>query len=571
MFRGYWGWGLGALVGLTAAFGFGLSSAEGQAAVNVRDFGARGDGQTDDTAAIQAAIQALGGISAPYPGTAYYHEMQELYFPPGKYQISDSLRIGNGRFRGDGTVIEQTHPGRAIFVSDSAWRMSFSGFTFLGGAKHLVLHNPNLDTGQIHIEKCRFYGAGEVALDVDIVSTTLAIRDCIFLECRQVWINRGCDQAIMSDCWITTAAGMRRMAAIEHRGGRLTLENLCGVPLVNGADQRWIDNYGGNLTCRGVRFGGEGGGFTPVVNFAKYGPVWGPTILLEDCFICANGNARRNCAVYCEEVPNQIHLRDCLLAGASLVAVRPGLDLATYFQASGPQVFSFTATGNTGLKAGKLPALLARPKVHPLPPKGLTAAQTRAALKRAAEAIRPHAGEDATGCEYQGHRQQTEPGKFVELSPKTVRWHLDDFMDATAERNSEHLALLPVGTDVLLLRRTEARDNWPHVTIENVEVDLDRTPFLTWKQKPTGLDSPGTYAVRVLDLQSGTELLLEENWYGPWDAYRAFDLRQLLKAGGVRRLRLKYYYLGVKSVGKETVAAAPGDFIVLDFLRAESE
>jgi hypothetical protein len=563
MFRGYCGYGLGVLLGLTTAFA--------QSAVNVRDFGAKGDGQTDDTAALQAAIQAITGISAPYPGTAYYNEMQELYFPPGKYQISDCLRIGNGRFRGDGAVIEQTHPGRAIFVSDSAWRMTFSGFTFLGGAKHLVLHNPNLDTGQIHIEKCRFYGAKEVALDVDIVSTTLAIRDCIFLECRQVWINRGCDQAIMSDCWITTAAEMRHAAAIEHRGGRLILENLCGVPLVNGADQRWIDNYGANLTCRSVRFGGEGGGFTPIVNFAKYGPVWGPSILLEDCFICANGNARRNCAVYCEEVPNQIHLRDCLLAGASLIAVRPGLDLDHYFQASGPQVFSFTATGNTGINAGKLPERLVHPKVHPLPPKGLTAAQTRAALKRAAEAIRPHADENATGCESQGHRQQTEPGKFVELSPKTVRWHLNDFMDATAERNSEHLALLPVGTDVLLLRRTEARDNWPHVTIENVEVDLDRTPFLTWKQKPTGSDSPGTYAVRVLDLQSGTELLLEENWYGPWDAYRAFNLRQLLKVGGVRRLRLKYYYLGVKSVNKESIAAAPGDFIVLDFLRAESE
>ncbi|MBI2298748.1 MAG: hypothetical protein HYU66_07340, partial [Armatimonadetes bacterium] len=249
-------------------------------AVNVKDFGARGDGVADDTQAVRAAVKAIGGISQPYPGTAYYNEMEELYFPPGKYHLTDAITIGSGRFRGDGAVIEQADPAKDTFTSTWAWRMTISGFTFLGGRNHLVLHNPNLDTGQIHVEKCRFYGARGVALDVDIVSTTLAVRDCVFLACRQVWINRGCDQAVMRDCWITTDQEMRDMAAIEHRGGRLIIEDLCGVPLVNGADQRWIDNYGANLTCRSVRFGGEGGGFTPVVSFARYGTVWGPSIVL---------------------------------------------------------------------------------------------------------------------------------------------------------------------------------------------------------------------------------------------------------------------------------------------------
>lgn len=548
-----------------------LTVASAQTAVNVRDFGAQGDGKTDDTAAIQAAIKALGGISAPYPGTAYYCEMRELLFPPGQYRISDSLQIGNGRFRGDGAVIEQTNPDRAIFASTYAWRMDISGFTFLGGGTHLKLHNPNLDTGQIHIEKCRFYGAKRVALDVDIVSTTVAIRDCIFLACRQVWINKGCDQAIMSDCWITTDAEMRNLAAIEHRAGRLIIEDLCGVPLVNGADQRWIDNYGGNLTCRSVRFGGEGGGFTPIVNHAKYGAVWGPTILLDDCFIAANGNAKRNCVVYCEEVPNQISIRDCMLAGAALVQLRPSLDLRSYFQAPEDSVLSFTAEGNTGVNAGKLPDLLARPRVNPPPPKGLTDAQTKAALQRAAAAVTPKAAEDATGGECNGHKQQSAPGKFVELSPKTTKWHLNDFMDATADRNSEHLAMLPVGSDVIVMRRTEAKDNWPHLTIEGVQVDLDKTPWLTWKQKLTDVKAPGTYAVRVLDLESGTELLLEEAWFDRWDGYRAFNLRQMLKSGGKHTLRIKYYYLGVRNVDKESITAKPGDYIVLDFLRAEAD
>jgi hypothetical protein len=538
--------------------------------VNVSDFGAKGDGTTDDTAAIQTAIGKVGGISAPYPGAAYYNEMQELYFPPGQYRISSSLKIGGGRFRGDGAVIEQMDPAQDIFVTDQAWRMSFSGFTFLGGRSQIVLHNPNLDTGQVHIEKCLFYGAKGVALDVDMQSTTLTIRDCIFLACRQVLINKSCDQAIMTSCWITTDIGMRNLAAIEHRAGRLTIEDLCGVPLVNGADQRWIDNYGSNLTCRSVRFGGEGGGFTPVVNYAKYDPTWGPTILLDDCLVCANGNAQRNCAVFCVEVPNQIDIRDCMLGGATLVELREGLDLKRYFQAPSPRVFSFLATGNTGVNVRPLPAGLTHPKVSPPPPKGLTRKQTRDALARAVAAVKGVAGEDAAGGEFRGHRQQSAPGTYVDLAPPRVTWQLDDLMDATAERNSEHLALQPVGTDVVVLRRTAAEGNWPHVTI-HVRLDLDRYPFLTWKQKDVGSQAPGTYAVRVLDEESGKELLLEENYYPPWDGYRAFNLRELLKLGGERRLRLRYYYLGIKSVEKRSVVAQPGDFIVLDFLRAEKE
>jgi len=37
---------------------------------------------------------------------------------------------------------------------------------------------------------------------------------------------------------------MKNMAVIVNKAGRLTIENLCGVPHVNGHDQRWIDHHG---------------------------------------------------------------------------------------------------------------------------------------------------------------------------------------------------------------------------------------------------------------------------------------------------------------------------------------
>ena len=49
--------------------------------VSVKDFGAVGDGSTDDTTAIQAAVNAAAGA--------------ELYFPAGHYKITSSITINN--------------------------------------------------------------------------------------------------------------------------------------------------------------------------------------------------------------------------------------------------------------------------------------------------------------------------------------------------------------------------------------------------------------------------------------------------------------------------------------------
>jgi len=54
--------------------------------VNVRDFGAKGDGTTDDTAAIQAAIASF----SPYN---LYNDGGAIYFPVGNYKISSTIDL----------------------------------------------------------------------------------------------------------------------------------------------------------------------------------------------------------------------------------------------------------------------------------------------------------------------------------------------------------------------------------------------------------------------------------------------------------------------------------------------
>ena len=57
---------------------------------NVKDFGAMGDGQHDDTAAIQSAISA-GGRCAPGSCSSSTTTPAVVYFPAGTYLISSSI------------------------------------------------------------------------------------------------------------------------------------------------------------------------------------------------------------------------------------------------------------------------------------------------------------------------------------------------------------------------------------------------------------------------------------------------------------------------------------------------
>lgn len=60
--------------------------------INIKDYGAVGDGQTDDTAAIQAAIDAVKGASQVPP----LGKVGTVYFPLGSYLLSFPLQTFSG-------------------------------------------------------------------------------------------------------------------------------------------------------------------------------------------------------------------------------------------------------------------------------------------------------------------------------------------------------------------------------------------------------------------------------------------------------------------------------------------
>lgn len=121
------------------------------AAVSVLDFGAVGDGSTDDTAAIQAAIDSL----SPDGGA--------VWFPVGTYKVSAQINIPLAVWKpvvlsGAGnSIIESTHNG--IVFNDS--------------------------TGNIRVENLRFYGPGSGNTSSKAIKSFLSqgwIRGCYFKD-----------------------------------------------------------------------------------------------------------------------------------------------------------------------------------------------------------------------------------------------------------------------------------------------------------------------------------------------------------------------------------------------------
>ena len=65
--------------------------------VDVRAFGATGDGVTDDTDEIRAAVNyANSYVTAfqPVIGGLYVGVSPEVYFPKGRYKVSDTINVG---------------------------------------------------------------------------------------------------------------------------------------------------------------------------------------------------------------------------------------------------------------------------------------------------------------------------------------------------------------------------------------------------------------------------------------------------------------------------------------------
>lgn len=437
---------------------------------NVKEFGAKGDGKTDDTAALQKAADAVAGKLSVH-GTA------TLNFPRGRYIISKRIRLNKIHLRGDHAVIVQKNPAEDIFYYDFAWNTCVSGFEFRGGCNQISLWNANTEKGMLTIRDCRFFSASGIAAGTrpGSNSTLFTVSNCLFYKCMQAVVSN-CDWTSIRELWVTSSAKMRKKAVFVNGHGVMTIDNLLGVPLCNGDEQRWIDNYG-SLFVEHSRFGGEGGGFTPVYNFAKYVPFRTPNnISISKCWISTGSSANAGCAVYCLQVPNAISITQCA-GGSEAIIVAPGIDLKNYFYAR-KESLSYTVS-NVGVCGNKMPEGLKNPVVHPVRPEGqLPLAETEKLAK--AQKLPPLAFEKLD--------------VDLQADPALV-WSVDEYMDGGIMLNSEFLCLLRRNGKTGVMRRvTNNGEDWPHVVLKDIKVDIRKYPLLVVHPVTA---APGRIAVKL--------------------------------------------------------------------------
>jgi hypothetical protein len=119
--------------------------------VNVKDFGATGDGVADDTAEIQAAIDAAFGTAGSPHGTDS-HLNRPLKIPYGNYVISSPLimtDVVGGVILGDGVDATLLSGATSILTVNGCENTHFSGFNTSCGGKSTSngRHGIKLDAG----------------------------------------------------------------------------------------------------------------------------------------------------------------------------------------------------------------------------------------------------------------------------------------------------------------------------------------------------------------------------------------------------------------------------------------
>jgi len=273
--------------------------------INARDYGALGNGTTDDSAAILRAITAASG--------------RVVYFPAGTYRLANSLTIpDNAKLTGDSMATSWLQ-GQIIFGSDSTFTDLKIGSASASDAKTSV-RNVDGATGSNFI-RCHFRGGGGTGSDAqtmalgggrDLYNTT-------FTYCeweRSLGTSYNGNTGAAENTLSITANG-NVVSGVTFENCHLGVSN--GV--ATGAQRMMVEvwtahgtsNWWRNITFRGCEF--ETSNYHQL-DFACYGDSGqGSGVLIENCTFHGGGRAplladRRWGYAICLEWPADVTIRN---------------------------------------------------------------------------------------------------------------------------------------------------------------------------------------------------------------------------------------------------------------------
>lgn len=285
--------------------------------ISVKDYGATGDGATDDTAAIQAAIDAASAAGSSYglgtmvtsPSNVATGQYPEVIFPPGVYKISSALTYGAyHNFFGYGAIIWQTVRTEDIFYSISIYLNTWRGIKMVGGRTQIHAQNTagtGLEGVLIKIEDCDFNSTGDYAVRCLFGPTAggeqARISNSRFFNFTQA-VESTFDLITFDTIWAETSSSIQTNDTAWFNVDQANMENSVLVPAGSyndaGSTTRYFDFTNG-VSITNTRMGAEGGGGMPIaycfgdVSTGGYPYQNGGRFVLRDCPAFYTGGSNR--------------------------------------------------------------------------------------------------------------------------------------------------------------------------------------------------------------------------------------------------------------------------------------
>jgi hypothetical protein len=183
-----------------------LADRAGNTFIDVKaDYGAKGDGVTDDTTAIQAALNAAFGVAGSIASTA----QRRVIFPPGKYIVTGSGLTGTNWFggviQGSGrfTTIIQNSGGGPVITTNGCEYMRFEDMNLDGaGGTNPIFDLDWTNTGtalQSNTFFNMYFSSGGVGLRIahsNFMGSENLILNCFFANCTTAGIQVGGTNAL---------------------------------------------------------------------------------------------------------------------------------------------------------------------------------------------------------------------------------------------------------------------------------------------------------------------------------------------------------------------------------------
>jgi len=196
--------------------------------ISVKDFGAKGDGTTDDTAAIQAAVAASSG--------------KALYFPAGTYIVSDIITlVANSVVYGDQGITTlklkakvYTAANVSIFVLTGISNVYIYGLIFngnkgnIGSARNPI--NTVYNTTQVTFDTCQWVSCEGICLNVSTSVDSFAVLNCRFISCGGATDN---SDGYRNQAIAFSTTGSARSKDIEITGNYFFAQGLDCISMCN--------------------------------------------------------------------------------------------------------------------------------------------------------------------------------------------------------------------------------------------------------------------------------------------------------------------------------------------------